>query len=304
MKFYSNGKLLLTGEYAVLDGAKALALPTQFGQSLEVEANQSDALNWTSLDENGKPWFEGGFQFINNSFQLTSERSQVGEKLESILNEAQNLNPEIITEENRGYNITTRLDFNRNWGLGTSSTLVNNIAEWFKIDAYKLLKNTFGGSGYDLAAAQNRQAITYQLTASGASVLKTDFLPHFSENIFFVYLNEKKNSREAINHYRELPKRNKEGLIDKISSLTEQFISCDNLNEFELLMNIHETLIAKTLELPKIKQERFPDFPGAIKSLGGWGGDFIMVTGNKETVFDYFNKKGFLTIFEFKKLIF
>ena len=30
--FYSNGKLLITGEYVVLDGAKALALPTKFGQ--------------------------------------------------------------------------------------------------------------------------------------------------------------------------------------------------------------------------------------------------------------------------------
>jgi len=30
--FYSNGKLLITGEYLVLDGAKALALPTKYGQ--------------------------------------------------------------------------------------------------------------------------------------------------------------------------------------------------------------------------------------------------------------------------------
>ena len=35
--FYSNGKLLITGEYVVLDGAKALALPTKFGQSLVVK---------------------------------------------------------------------------------------------------------------------------------------------------------------------------------------------------------------------------------------------------------------------------
>ena len=35
--FYSNGKLLLTAEYLVLDGAKALALPTKFGQDLEVK---------------------------------------------------------------------------------------------------------------------------------------------------------------------------------------------------------------------------------------------------------------------------
>ncbi|MDB4497362.1 GHMP kinase, partial [Flavobacteriaceae bacterium] len=28
--FYSNGKLLLTGEYLVLEGATALAVPTKF----------------------------------------------------------------------------------------------------------------------------------------------------------------------------------------------------------------------------------------------------------------------------------
>ena len=34
--YYSNGKLLITGEYAVLDGALSLALPTKFGQELNV----------------------------------------------------------------------------------------------------------------------------------------------------------------------------------------------------------------------------------------------------------------------------
>ena len=36
MKFYAKGKLLLTAEYAVLGGAKALGLPTKLGQSLDV----------------------------------------------------------------------------------------------------------------------------------------------------------------------------------------------------------------------------------------------------------------------------
>ena len=32
MEFYSHGKLLLTAEYAVLEGVKALAIPTKRGQ--------------------------------------------------------------------------------------------------------------------------------------------------------------------------------------------------------------------------------------------------------------------------------
>lgn len=35
--FYSNGKLLLSGEYAVLDGALSLAVPTKYGQLLSVK---------------------------------------------------------------------------------------------------------------------------------------------------------------------------------------------------------------------------------------------------------------------------
>ncbi|SHF77711.1 Mevalonate kinase [Salegentibacter echinorum] len=303
MKFHSNGKLLITGEYAVLDGAKGLALPTKQGQSLEVKNNNSNKLNWKSLDEAGELWFEGNFEFAAGNFKLLNEGNEVGKRLEKLLQEAHQLNPEIFNEQ-QGFDVVTRLDFNRDWGLGTSSTLVNNLANWFKIDAYRLLKKTFGGSGYDIAAAQHKQPITYQITSSGPSILKTDFNPGFSNEIFFVYLNEKKNSRNAIKHYRELPQSNKNGLIDKTSALTQQFIACETLTEFELLINVHETLIAKTLQLPKIKQVRFSDFPGAIKSLGAWGGDFILVTGNKEEVFQYFNQKGFHTIFEYNKLIF
>ncbi|MEM0993828.1 MAG: GHMP kinase, partial [Bacteroidota bacterium] len=34
--YYAHGKLLLTGEYAVLDGAVALAVPSKLGQRLDI----------------------------------------------------------------------------------------------------------------------------------------------------------------------------------------------------------------------------------------------------------------------------
>jgi len=302
-KFYSNGKLLITGEYAVLDGAKALAIPTKFGQSLEIETSEAENIEWNSFDEHGNLWFQGEFEYKSDKFQHIKGEQEVSKRLVEILNEADKLNPQLFSAEKTGIKVNTSLDFNRNWGLGTSSTLINNIANWFEIDAFKLLKNTFGGSGYDIAAAQNDQAITYQLTENGASVLKTNFYPDFSENIFFIYLNKKKNSRDAIKHYNALPEANKAGLTEKISSLTEQFANCKTLTEFELLINIHETLISKALQTPKVKQERFPDFPRAIKSLGGWGGDFVMVTGDKAEVLEYFNNKGFETILAFKDIV-
>ena len=39
MEFYSNGKLLISGEYFVLDGAKCLALPCKKGQLLKIKPN-------------------------------------------------------------------------------------------------------------------------------------------------------------------------------------------------------------------------------------------------------------------------
>jgi mevalonate kinase len=59
--FYSNGKLLITGEYLVLDGAKAFALPTKFGQSLIIEEGSNKAIQWVSYD--GSVWFENTISF-------------------------------------------------------------------------------------------------------------------------------------------------------------------------------------------------------------------------------------------------
>ena len=60
-KYYANGKLLLTGEYLVLDGALALALPTKLGQSLTVEKTNGDNLIWESLDSKSYAWFQHSY---------------------------------------------------------------------------------------------------------------------------------------------------------------------------------------------------------------------------------------------------
>ena len=66
--FYSNGKLLITGEYVVLDGAKALAIPTRFGQNLSVTSGSNQELKWTSFDADKSVWFQDiiTFQEVKN----------------------------------------------------------------------------------------------------------------------------------------------------------------------------------------------------------------------------------------------
>jgi mevalonate kinase len=54
VKFNSNGKLLLSGEYLVLKGAESLSIPTRFSQTLEVSNNASGKIKWESYDQNKK----------------------------------------------------------------------------------------------------------------------------------------------------------------------------------------------------------------------------------------------------------
>ncbi len=159
--FYSNGKLLITGEYLVLDGAKALAVPTKFGQYLEVKPSEKKSIHWKSFDSNNQIWFEDEIfwnEIIN--LELNNESSEVKNTLIKILNVAYHTNPNRI-DRSSGFEVSTKLTFPKSWGLGTSSTLINNIAKWFQIDAFDLLHKSFGGSGYDIACAESKKPIIY-----------------------------------------------------------------------------------------------------------------------------------------------
>jgi len=92
--------------------------------------------------------------------------------------------------------------------LGTSSTLINNIAQWLQIDAFELLNNSFGGSGYDIACAQYDTPIFYRLENQKPNVTPVDFQPQFASNLYFVYLNQKQNSKNAIAAYYNKNTRN------------------------------------------------------------------------------------------------
>ena len=198
--FYSNGKLLITGEYLILDGAKGLALPTKMGQNLIVEDTNSGAIQWKSYDADGSLWFEDHITFQEIKEPNNTSTESVKATLIKILQVAHGMNPNVLSHA-EGFNITTQLSFPRNWGLGTSSTLINNIAQWFQVDAFELLHQSFGGSGYDIACAQNNSPITYVLSNGKPIVEKVVFEPEFTKNLYFVYLNQKRNSKSAIADY-------------------------------------------------------------------------------------------------------
>ncbi|MDP2526288.1 GYDIA family GHMP kinase [Maribacter dokdonensis] len=298
--FYSNGKLLLTGEYAILDGAKGLALPTKFGQYLSLSHSESENFIWNSLDENDAVWFSSEFS-KNRLETIHTSDPEVAHRLSQILVAAKKLNPLFSPTTDEVNAVETKVTFPRDWGLGTSSTLIANIASWAEINPYELLEATFGGSGYDIACATHKTPITYQRNGFSPNIQEVSFKPNFEDRLFFVYLNEKKNSRDAITSYRNL-NFNKTELLSTINNITDKILSCTSLKEFEHLLNQHEKVLSKTLQVPTIKSALFADYSHTIKSLGAWGGDFVLAIGTEEDMV-YFKNKGYHTVLPYQKMI-
>lgn len=298
--FHSNGKLLLSGEYFVLDGALALAVPTKFGQSLFVRPNTEKQISWSSLDEKNEKWFFGRFDILNLE-RIESNHLEIAENLIKIFNFLKTKKPLLFES---GWDFQTRLEFPQNWGLGTSSTLIANIAKWAKVDAYELLANSFGGSGYDIACANSNQALFYQTNENTRQITLVDWKPLFSEKIYFIYLGHKKNSREGIQLYRKkgLPPPS---IIEEISAISKKMVDTKSQSTFSEALDNHEEIVSNYIGLEKVKSLYFPDFLGSIKSLGAWGGDFVMAVSEMDEIQTkaYFNQKGFSTILSWNEMV-
>ncbi len=306
-KYYSNGKLLLTGEYLVLDGAKALAVPTKYGQDLAVSELEESVLIWESYDNQQNCWFMTEFRLsdlriVSETFDTDNDDSKesIALTLQKILLQAQEMNSEFLKSE-KGFLVKTNLTFPRDWGLGTSSTLINNIASWAQVDAFELLNKSFGGSGYDIACAQNDTPITYQIANSKPIIEPVVFDPEFKDQLFFVYLNVKQNSRTGIKRYKDR-KQDLSQVTQEINEITRQFQIAKTIKELEVLIDRHEQIIAEVIGSKTVKELVFPDYFGTVKSLGAWGGDFVLVTGN-ETTPTYFKAKGFDVVIPYGEMV-
>lgn len=294
--FYGNGKLLISGEYLVLDGALSLAVPCKLGQSLTV-ANREQNLIWESFDHEKKRWFN---LELDSSFTIIltndSEKAQV---LVSILQTVCELNSGFAKELFQSH-VTTQLTFHKEWGLGTSSTLIYCLSEWAKVNPYTLLSTTFGGSGYDLACANAQGAITFQLANKTPNIQPVDFNPAFTENIYFAYLGKKQISKSEIAKY-SLLQFNRSAAVNQISLITQKLITSATQDEFCHLLQQHEVILSSILGVPTIA-EKFPTIQGTFKSLGGWGGDFIMFIGCQKEA-DKLRNLNLGVVFTWKQLI-
>lgn len=297
--FYSHGKLLLTAEYFVLDGAQALAVPCKFGQSLEVSPNNTPGVKWISKTLDGEIWFEHHFSYKDIQQTPKIQPKSVAETLQKILHFASQAQTQFFEEI--AVVCETNLEFPRDWGLGTSSTLINNISLWTKVDAYSLLEQSFGGSGYDIAAAKCKNPFLYQTTRKPrAKELALDW--PFTDQIFFIHLNQKQDSKEGIQSYRaKTAKLNLQAHIQQASQLTQDFLNANSIDELGLAIDKHEAFVSDFIGMQPLKQKLFADYPHFIKSLGAWGGDFFMALGTQEEM-QYFKQKGYNVILAYKEM--
>lgn len=302
--FYGHGKLLISGEYFVLDGAEALALPTSVGQSMRVKYRQSyqPTLNWKSFDHTGKVWFESDFEFWHfNPIKKTDDPTQ--KMLSEVLRTVRSQNPHFLRDDVDVF-VETKIEFPLEWGLGSSSTFIYNIAQWAYVSPFELLSKSLGGSGYDVACAQALGPILYKRVADKPQWETANFDPAFKDQLYLVYLGKKQYSAQEVEKYSEMKIDNKEEIISEISMLTREMVSTSDFNTFSKLIRSHEEVVSSALKYTKVKDLHFKEFWGEVKSLGAWGGDFVLVTSNRtfSETRDYFVGKGFETVIPFSEI--
>jgi mevalonate kinase len=296
MKYHrkANGKILLTSEYFILDGAKGIALPTKLGQTLSVNENESFQYEAYLNDET--LWFRYDPKNNENESILLLNKA-----LDYILKNNENQDVNALKGA-----FKTRLEFDKNWGLGSSSTFVALLSDYFNFDAFNLNRYLFNGSGYDIACAFASHPILYQRQDEMHQSFDEIHLNEVVTNhLFFVYLNKKQNSRNAINYYNSINSISKKDIIKDLNQISDSLLNNSEKKEWIYLLNQHEEIISKSLKLDKISNTLGEKMPFFTKSLGAWGGDFILCISEESeaVVKTKFSQFGYQNVFSYKDFI-
>jgi mevalonate kinase len=315
--FHSRGKLLLTGEYLVLRGADALALPLKFGQKLKWQGwTKGPTLEWNTRVQ-GRRWFNAVFRGPDYSVVSTSDRAKARFLGEILLKASQ-----LSVQGPVSGRVESSVDFDVRWGLGSSSSLISNVAYLFDINPFELHFSVSGGSGYDIACARADSPLMYKLRyqsekyhAYSANSYNTgifsmpvyrhvNFNPLFKNSLFFAWTGRKQDSSESVEDFLSTV-RSKDTDILNISRISQEVLNSKTIDEFKNLMKEHDHIISGVLGKKPVSETDFREFPGYVKSLGAWGGDFIMITweGSVIELKHLLQQKGIDTLFSYDKLI-
>ena len=293
--YYTKGKLLISGAYGVLDGAIGFALPTKLGQRFCFETDSSKNIECKAVDDKGSTWFEAEFD-LKSLVPLKTNSEEVANTFSKLLIAARSLNPDF----DYPFTLETTLEFDREWGLGSSSTLIAALAQFVSVNAYELLDLGFKGSGYDIACATAEGPIRFQRIDKEVNITPVNWRPDFADELHLVYLNQKMNSREAIAHYRKA--QSSDHFLNELSRLSVAISEeISDISRFEKLLSEQETLLADRLGISPIADQLCAArSEGIFISLGAWGGDCALFTRKKNI--PYLEDKGYSTILKLDEL--
>lgn len=300
LQYSSPGKLLLTGEYAVLKGARALVVPIKLRQTLSVTEHNSGFIYWSSF-YNGSVFFQTTLKVsdLSSINLLPSPRELFIIKL---LTAARTLNPTFLT--GNGYSITTVLEANPEWGFGSSAQLTVNIARLANITPWDLHKSVSKGSGADVICSESETPILFKTDNNTYSATPIEFNPSFLNDLILIYTGHKQDSAKGVDSFLSKETIN-DSIISKIDALSIEAANAKEKKEFIEIMTSHERFLSDELKTPPASQKWFKGFNGALKSLGAWGGDYIMAVpyGDCEEALEWFRQKTDHPIFLLSELI-
>ncbi len=300
----ANGKLLITGEYLVMEGADAFAVPLIKGQSLQVRKtgmSKHPVLIWQAQKPDGL-WFETRFSMPALQILHSTNREKANH-LKKILQTARSINPSFLNEK-ESFHVKTELEFPPEYGFGSSSTLIATLAHWANINPFLLQRKALGGSAYDVACAGAKRPLIYHLKENHPAWQEVSFQLAFTKNLYFVYLGKKQNSAQGIQYFKEKAHFSNTDILE-ITSLTHQCVEAEDLDTFTRLLQEHEEIVSRILKKPKVKNLYFEGIETVVKSLGAWGGDFVLCATKIEEK-DFRRKLksfGFSVIFAWNQLV-
>ncbi len=267
-------------------------------------------LIWNASTEKEGLWLSARFSL--QDFSISSWKSYgldepdnpiYAERLQKLLVLCRQANPDFLIKSGTIL-ARTHANFPRQWGLGTSSTLLSLLGQWSGADPFDLQREVFGGSGYDVACAQAEGPILYKLVNGKPVWEPVAFAPPFAEHLMFVYLGQKQDSAQSL-AAMEGRLANAGPWIHTIVHLTMQLRFAETLSDFAQHLRKHEEVISSLTGLPTVQSLHFADFDGVIKSLGAWGGDFVLICSAQpeSAVRSYFAQRGFDTMLTWNEMV-
>ncbi|PLX14759.1 MAG: hypothetical protein C0599_18200 [Salinivirgaceae bacterium] len=289
---------MITGEYLALQGATTFAVPLIFGQELEIEEVSHSLVYWRTLFKD-KIIFHAIFETDQFNVLETSD-TEKSSWIKSVFLAIRDQKEDFLVDS--GAEATATIDLHMNYGWGSSSSFITNLCKWADVNPFWVNMKVGGGSGYDIACATVSQPILYHNESNLPKYKEVDYHPEFTQNMWFIFQENKMNTADAIRGFRS--KRVNETVISRVSEISQEWIKADSIDKIMELMREHEKLLSECVNMDSIAKQ-YEDFNGEVKSLGAWGGDFMLAVSpmSGADVISYFENKGRPTMFNWLEIV-